>query len=137
MAMSVKTSDFPKWRLGQESGLRKKFSDDAKYNWYSTSHNDNMYMMSIDAALREPRHCPDIEWYPSFERYQERVRSLAGMNLNRPTDVPRGFPTKVSGAWVWKGSDFEEQDYVLYLQENDIIEIEKALISFKGKLSQS
>jgi hypothetical protein len=57
---------------------------------------------------------------------------LARTNLNRPTDVPRGFPNTVREAWVWKGSDFEEDDYVVYLQENDIIEIENALIFFKG-----
>ena len=90
--------------------------------------------MSLDAALSAPNHYPDIEWNPSFERYQERVRSLAGLNLNRPTDVPRGFPSTVHEAWVWKGSDIEEQDYVVYLQEIDIIEIENALVSFKGML---
>lgn len=131
--MSAKTSSFPTWKLNQDSGLRKKFSDDAKYNWYSTSHNDNMCMiMSLDATLSAPSNCPDIEWYPSFERYQERLQSLARMNLNRPTDVPRGFPTTVREAWVWKGSDFEEHDYVVYLQESDITEIENALVSFKG-----
>jgi hypothetical protein len=75
---------------------------------------------------------PDIEWNPSFDRYQERVRSLARMNLNRPMNLPRGFPTTVREAWVWKGSDFEEKDYVVYLQESDIIEIENALVFFKG-----
>lgn len=91
--------------------------------------------MSLDAALTAPSHCPDIEWYPSFERYRERVRSLARINLNKPTDLPTMFPNAVREAWVWKGSDFEEQDYVMYLQESDIIEIENALVSFKGMLS--
>jgi hypothetical protein len=125
--MSAKTPSFPKWNLHQESGLRKKFSDD--------EHNDSMCMMSLDAALNTPSDGPNIEWYPSFEKYQERIRCLARMNLNRPTDVPQGFPITVREAWVWKGSDFEEQDYVVYLQESDITEIENALISFKGKIS--
>ena len=135
MAASAKPpTSFPICALGRDSGLRKKFSDDAKHTWYSASHNDSMCMMSLDAALMAPNHYPDIEWHPSFERYQERVRSLARMNLNRPTDVPRGFPSSVHEAWVWKGSDIEEQDYVVYLQEIDIIEIENALVSFKGML---
>jgi len=138
MALSVKTPSFPTWRLGQDGGLRKKFSDDgddAKHNWYSVAHNDGMCMMSLDAALSAPGNGPDIEWNPSFDRYQERVRSLARMNLNRPMNLPCGFPTTVREAWVWKGSDFEEKDYVVSLQESDIIEIENALVFFKGTLS--
>jgi len=130
--MSGKIPSIPAWRLGQDNGLRKKFSDDAKHNWYSVSHNDIMCMMSLDAALSAASNSPDIEWNPSFDRYQERLRSLARMNLNRPTHVPQGFPTIVREAWVWKGSDFEEKDYVVYLQESDIIEIENALVFFKG-----
>lgn len=130
--MSVKTLRLPAWKHGQDGGLRKKFSDDAKHHEFFVPHNDSMGMMSLDAALNAPSDYPDIEWNPSFERHQERIRHLSAMDLNRPTEVPQGFPTVVREAWVWKGSDFEEKDYTVYLQESDITEIESALISFKG-----
>lgn len=64
--------------------------------------------------------------------YRKRVQaSLAAGNL--PTQVPAGWPTKLSSPLVWDKGDFpDETEYVYYLTDEDKIEISNALETFKG-----
>ena len=114
-------------------GLHKRFSDDAKRTKLSTQTIDSIPMLSIDAALSSVYHNSDIQWNPSYKSYLERVRRLSKLQLDRPTKVPPEFPTAVHAPWVWSGSDLKEEDFVVHLQETDIVEVESALASFKSK----
>jgi len=116
-------------------GLHKLFLDDAKKTKLSTQTIDSIQMLSIDAALSSVYHNSDIQWNPSYKSYLERVRRLSKLKLDRPTKVPPEFPTAVHTPWVWSGSDLTEEDFVVYLQETDIVEVESALASFKSKQS--
>ncbi|KAK3337963.1 hypothetical protein B0H65DRAFT_591981 [Neurospora tetraspora] len=76
---------------------------------------------------------PDIDWIPSYKVFKERVQRLAALNLNRPTTLPAGWPSKITSERVWSGSDFKsEDDYVVKLSQEDIAEIESALEYFKA-----
>lgn len=81
---------------------------------------------------------PDIDWIPSYKVFKERVQRLASLPLNRPTTLPRGWPSEITSERVWSGSDFaSEDDYVVRLTPSDISEIESALSFFKSLSSRS
>ncbi|KAK3940280.1 hypothetical protein QBC46DRAFT_314019 [Diplogelasinospora grovesii] len=76
---------------------------------------------------------PNIDWFPSYKVYKDRVERLAALYPNRPTTLPAGWPSQVNAERTWSGSDFaSENDYIVHLSADDITEIEGALAHFKG-----
>lgn len=105
------------------NGLRKRFFDDAM----------RASAPLIDTIISEPRG-PDIQWHPSFATYQKRVEQLSALIHDRPGEVPEGYPVAVNSARAWTGGDFTgERDYVVKLNEADVLEVERALSYSKCK----
>jgi hypothetical protein len=78
---------------------------------------------------------PDIEWIPSFQTYKDRIERIKVLSTERPTSLPYGWPTKIEHPRVWSGSDFADSSkYVVQLTNADIVEIERALMHFKGSI---
>ncbi|KAK0636572.1 hypothetical protein B0T17DRAFT_596036 [Bombardia bombarda] len=76
---------------------------------------------------------PDIEWFPSYKVYKDRVEKLRQLHPNRPTTLPQGWPAQIDAERVWSGSDFKsEDDYVFHFSSEDVAEIELALAFFKS-----
>ncbi|KAK4449882.1 hypothetical protein QBC34DRAFT_462546 [Podospora aff. communis PSN243] len=95
--------------------------------------------VSTDASVQNPEAAPqpivrpDIDWIPSYKVYKDRVARLAALELDRPTGIPKGWPTHVDTERSWSGSDFESEDeYAIKLTPDDITEIEAGLAHFKG-----
>jgi hypothetical protein len=133
--MAVSLQAVSSWNE-KPTGLRRRYLEIEKASQTGTqtflSHTEFSLPMSLDTALTNPIHGPNIEWNPSFSMYRERVRTLADLNIPRPMSVPEGFPNVVCAPWVWDGSDFKNEEYVLILSETDIVEIEQALAIYKG-----
>lgn len=110
-------------RSDYASGLRKRFLDDGLKR-----------SPLIDTVIETPvQPGPDIQWHPSYETYQERVKALSALKLDRPETVPSNFPEKVDGSRAWTGVEYEDESrYVVELSEADVFEIERALSSFKS-----
>ncbi|OCL04478.1 hypothetical protein AOQ84DRAFT_442072 [Glonium stellatum] len=59
---------------------------------------------------------------------------MPGIQATPIPRLPSSFPLYLRGPQAWTGSDFEGVvDYVCYLSEHDIAEIEKALRHFQSK----
>jgi len=81
---------------------------------------------------------PDIDWFPSYKVYKDRVERLAALYPNRPTTLPAGWPSQIDADRNWSGSDFKsEDDYVVKFTADDIAEIEAGLAHFRGMYSYS
>ena len=93
-----------------------------------------VWLPPISEKPSEPIVRPDIEWMPSYKTFKNRVASLAALNLDRPTTVPEGWPTKIDAERCWTGADLAEDDYVVKFTPEDIVEIEAALAHFKSVL---
>lgn len=78
---------------------------------------------------------PDISYAPDLEKYQARTkRRLESEKLDLVT-LPEGFPRKLESSFVWEGKGLEESyQWVYELSEEQVEEIEKALVHFKCKL---
>jgi hypothetical protein len=115
-------------------GLRRSYLQDAP----SRSLEDGGHRgPSIDSPIKpvDPVKRPNIDWYPSFSVYQERVARLAELAADRPSTVPEGFPEEIKGPRVWTGSDFDDPDkYLIRLSKTDLAEIKDALEHFKSML---
>jgi hypothetical protein len=124
----------PPWSLRKEEpiGLRRKFLQLEK-NLPALSRTLELALpMNMDAIVRTPVQVPDIDWNPSFTKYEDRVSRLSELHDSLPTSLPKDFPKAVSAPWVWDGSDFTNEQYVFTLHELEVEEIEKALADFKG-----
>jgi hypothetical protein len=78
---------------------------------------------------------PDIEWIPSLQTYKDRVERLKVLTTERQTSLPYGWPTKIEHPRAWSGSDFADSSkYVVQFTNADIVEIERALMHFKGSI---
>ncbi|KAK3390087.1 hypothetical protein B0H63DRAFT_107041 [Podospora didyma] len=76
---------------------------------------------------------PDIEWFPSYKVFKDRVERLALLCPDRPTTLPTGWPLRIDGDRAWSGSDFKsEDDYIVKFNDDDIAEIEAGLAYFKS-----
>ncbi|KAG5949715.1 hypothetical protein E4U53_005780 [Claviceps sorghi] len=54
------------------------------------------------------------------------------ITLSEISSLPRGFPTSVDSALAWDGACFKsESEYVLFLTQDHVREIENALLNFK------
>ncbi|KAK0714703.1 hypothetical protein B0H67DRAFT_489444 [Lasiosphaeris hirsuta] len=88
--------------------------------------------LPVAKTAQEPIIRPNIDWFPSYKVYKDRVDRLAALNPNRPTTVPEGWPTHIDAERAWSGSDFKsENDYVVQLSPEDIAEIDAGLAHFK------
>lgn len=75
---------------------------------------------------------PEIEWFPSYKVYKDRVDRLKILEPNRPTTLPAGWPLQINSERAWSGSDFKsEDDYVFQFTPEDLNEIEAGLAHFK------
>jgi hypothetical protein len=78
---------------------------------------------------------PDIEWIPSLQTYKDRVERLKVLTTERQTSLPYGWPTNIEHPRAWSGSDFADSSkYVVQFTNADIVEIERALMHFKGSI---
>jgi hypothetical protein len=78
----------------------------------------------------------DIDWVPSFEKYQARVQRRL-QHRQPSTELPDGFPLSVDYEACWTGDDFQGEhndDFVHVLTGEQIAEVEAALAHFKGVL---
>ncbi|OCK91311.1 Clavaminate synthase-like protein [Cenococcum geophilum 1.58] len=95
-----------------------------------------LYQPQKKAAVDNVVHSPpgaqaDIDWIPSFEKYQQRVtRRLKEATLEK--QVPEGFPASVNYQMCWEGVNMTPSEYVYILSDVEIDEIEHALQHFKG-----
>ncbi|KAF2757568.1 Clavaminate synthase-like protein [Pseudovirgaria hyperparasitica] len=86
---------------------------------------------------RFPESQPPIEWHPDPQVYAERSkRRQATENLEQ--ELPRGWPARVEGPWVWDGNDIAmenggpgESHWVTKLQAENIADLEAATQRFK------
>jgi hypothetical protein len=133
MALSVRNASLFPVAYTQPTGLRKKYLQDERDTHHAPKSVDLAVPMNLDAILSFPLRGPDIQWNPSFEKYSERVRMLGKLKIPRPTSVPEGYPEVIKAPWVWEGSDFQNEDYVLQLDTKDVDEVNTALAHFKGR----
>ena len=71
----------------------------------------------------------------------ELVQTLPAANLDFPANpildaqhaVLDGFPSSLQTQMAWNASMLTERDYTYHLSNADILEIEAALASFKGR----
>jgi hypothetical protein len=67
-------------------------------------------------------------WSSKFDA--ERL-GCASHSINE--DLPPGFPPRLTSSLAWTGSDLrDELNYIYHLSENDKVEIDNALLAFKG-----
>jgi hypothetical protein len=87
---------------------------------------------AVDNVVPSPSGAQaDIDWIPSFEKYQQRVtRRLKEATLEK--QVPEGFPASVNYQMCWEGANMTPSEYVYILSDAEIDEIEHALQHFKG-----
>ncbi|KAF2489816.1 taurine catabolism dioxygenase TauD, TfdA family protein [Lophium mytilinum] len=83
---------------------------------------------AADILLRQQA---DIDWVPSFEKYQARA-SRRVKEGNLPTEVPQGFPLSVEYAMRWTPEELRPSQYIYNLSDEDVTEIDRALEHFKG-----
>ncbi|KAK3688260.1 hypothetical protein B0T22DRAFT_375277 [Podospora appendiculata] len=75
---------------------------------------------------------PDIDWFPSYKVYKDRVERLKALNVNRPTTLSAGWPPQVDTERAWSKADFKSEDeYLFHFSPEDIAEIEAGLDFFK------
>jgi hypothetical protein len=129
MATDLHVIPSEKLRSTYPMGLRKRYLEHEKK---PSAVMDLALPISMDAMLTEPNRGPDIDWNPSFSKYQARVRVLSKIPTPRPTCVPESFPKAVSAPWVWEGNNISEPNYMVILGAVDIDEAEEALAYFKG-----
>jgi hypothetical protein len=80
---------------------------------------------------------PDISYHPDFEKYQLRTERLKDLRQST-TELPEGFPKKLTGPLVWEGKDFtDEKEWTFSLNESHLEEIHKALLHFQCTSFQS
>ncbi|KAL9611142.1 MAG: hypothetical protein Q9167_004195 [Letrouitia subvulpina] len=112
--------------------------DDRKFQRCSgisgPASSDNQTVVQSSRAMMT--NGPNIEWMPSRETYEARVRELGAQGVPRSKDLPAGFPKHIEGARAWTGSEFtKETSFVLQISTEEVHEIEKALKSFKDSRS--
>lgn len=93
------------------------------------------FQLDAHRAIAQPSQgYEDIEYEFDDAKYAARTKAvLCAGGLEK--EVPRGFPTSVSGPMVWSGVDFSEDDYVVQLSEKCRAEIKTALRYFRCKLA--
>ncbi|KAK3323758.1 hypothetical protein B0T19DRAFT_213248 [Cercophora scortea] len=76
---------------------------------------------------------PDIDWFPSYKVYKDRVERLKALNVDRPTALPAGWPLQVDTERAWSKADFKSEDeFIVHFSPEDIAEIEAGLEFFKN-----
>jgi len=67
--------------------------------------------------------------------------SPGGINIDqvdqddKKVELPPGFPQYMHSKLAWSGSQLESHQYIYHLTEDDKLEIDTALVSFKGAKS--
>lgn len=78
---------------------------------------------------------PDIAYAPDLAKYQARSKYLAANELQRPSEVPAGFPKRLVSDLVWEGKDLaKDYEWVHELTTDEIREVQDALAHFKSSL---
>jgi hypothetical protein len=92
----------------------------------------NMSIAAVVTNLPPPGQ-PDIQYAPSFEKWQARASSRL-KNENLTKTLPDGFPTELKGNLVWDGDSVAESyDWVYRLSADELREIDTAVAHFKSK----
>lgn len=80
---------------------------------------------------------PDISYHPDETKWRARTARRLAENPALPSQpLPEGFPAKLEGPIVWKGSDFTSEDqWVVRLTDVHLQEIDDGLRHFKSELS--
>src|SRR4051794_8033691 len=75
----------------------------------------------------------------STTRHIEILSSLVDSPQTSTTKVSDGFPSVLDGPLLWEGKDFASDpgQYIYELSQEEIGELEKAIIYFKSKLFSS
>ena len=100
---------------------------------YFTDSVQSVFCAEISHLLRRPRAKvqSNISYLPNQAQYKQRLlRSLQDRNL--PHHVPPGLPKAIGGSLVWEASRLKEDQYIYYLTQPEVEEIDRALVSFKG-----
>ncbi|KAJ4268976.1 hypothetical protein NW762_003047 [Fusarium torreyae] len=86
---------------------------------------------TIATTAPGPPGQPDIEYTPSYEKYQARsARRLQEGDL--PSTVPDGLPKQLTGDLVWEGDSVgKTYDWTYVLSPEQLNEIDQALQHFK------
>ena len=91
------------------------------------------YHLRAAPTPEKSRDCSKIAFQPNLDEYLARSakRTLHG---GLESQVPAGWPKKLSGPMIWTGSDFpDESSFVYHLSSENKNEIQNALGHFKGK----
>lgn len=92
-----------------------------------------MSAAAVATSLPPPGQ-PDIQYAPSFEKWQARASSRV-KNENLTKTLPDGFPTELKGNLVWDGDSVADSyDWVYRLSTDELNEIDTAVAHFKSKL---
>ncbi|XP_006458549.1 hypothetical protein AGABI2DRAFT_190826 [Agaricus bisporus var. bisporus H97] len=77
---------------------------------------------------------PDISYHPDETKWRARTARRLAENPALPSQpLPEGFPAKLEGPIVWKGSDFTSEDqWVVRLTDVHLQEIDDGLRHFKS-----
>ncbi|KAH7033703.1 uncharacterized protein B0I36DRAFT_373802 [Microdochium trichocladiopsis] len=89
-------------------------------------------VFSVTKAAQPPPGQPDIAYHPDWDKYQARTaRRLKTETL--PSELPEGFPKKLTGALVWDGATLaKEYDWTYVLSHEQLDEIDKAVKHFQS-----
>ena len=102
-------------------------------DYYSTGLRARFRLDAARTPVQPDVKYADIGYDVNEEAFTRRAAArLAAGGL--PTAVPEGWPTRLEGPLVWSAQDFNEgeEEYVYMLNEADKVEIEQALVFFKG-----
>lgn len=86
--------------------------------------------MATTTVLTTPAQ-PDIQYAPDIEKWKARTQFRL-QNETLKSELPPGFPKKLESDLVWEGETLKETyDWIYELNEEELDEIERALVYFK------
>ncbi|KAK0643966.1 hypothetical protein B0T16DRAFT_332896 [Cercophora newfieldiana] len=88
--------------------------------------------MSSTSVQSGPPGQPDIGYAPDHDKYLARIKRRRETE-KLETTLPDGFPRELKSKLVWDGNDlFERYDWNYWLTDEDLAEIEAALVHFRN-----